>query len=71
LAAHDLILIATQSFLFCLACFNLKSCDARMRNEQSKTKLSAPLTIGLGPNFIAGATVHAAIETDGMRTLGK
>lgn len=39
--------------------------DARMRKraEPETQRHLAPLTIGLGPNFIAGATVHLVIET--------
>jgi xanthine dehydrogenase accessory factor len=39
--------------------------DARMRKRaQPETQLGlAPLTIGLGPNFIAGQTTHLAVET--------
>ncbi|CAG0987301.1 hypothetical protein ANAEL_02093 [Anaerolineales bacterium] len=46
--------------------------DARMRKHaQPEVQRSlAPLTIGLGPNFIAGETVHLAIET-GWNSLGK
>jgi xanthine dehydrogenase accessory factor len=39
--------------------------DARMRKRahpESQLEL-APLTIGLGPNFVAGETTHLAIET--------
>jgi xanthine dehydrogenase accessory factor len=31
----------------------------------------APFTVGLGPNFIAGETVHAAVETGWNDGLGK
>jgi xanthine dehydrogenase accessory factor len=46
--------------------------DARMRKHtQPEVQRSlAPLVIGLGPNFIAGETVHLAIET-GWDSLGK
>jgi xanthine dehydrogenase accessory factor len=39
--------------------------DARMRKRaQPERQLElAPLTIGLGPNFVAGETTHLAIET--------
>jgi xanthine dehydrogenase accessory factor len=39
--------------------------DARMRKRAvpEKQRGIAPLTIGLGPNFIAGETVDLAIET--------
>ncbi|MGH2840946.1 MAG: xanthine dehydrogenase [Solirubrobacteraceae bacterium] len=46
--------------------------DARMRKRarpESQLDL-APLTIGLGPNFIAGETTHLAIETQWGDDLG-
>jgi xanthine dehydrogenase accessory factor len=47
--------------------------DARMKkHDQPEVQMTlAPLTIGLGPNFIAGETVHAAIETGWNEDLGK
>jgi xanthine dehydrogenase accessory factor len=41
--------------------------DARMRKRAvpERQRGMAPLTIGLGPNFIAGETVDVAIETSG------
>jgi xanthine dehydrogenase accessory factor len=47
--------------------------DARMRkHNQPEVQITlAPFTIGLGPNFIAGETVHAAIETGWNEDLGK
>lgn len=47
--------------------------DARMRKHsqpESQIKL-AELTVGLGPNFIAGETVHLGIETGWGEDLGK
>ncbi|HWF35100.1 MAG TPA: hypothetical protein VG295_07000 [Solirubrobacteraceae bacterium] len=47
--------------------------DARMRKRahpESQLEL-APLTIGLGPNFVAGETSHLAIETRWGDELGK
>lgn len=73
LAAHNVIPVWTKDF------YELKDTlrpqilvDARMRKHaQPKAQRSlAPLTIGLGPNFIAGETVHLAIET-GWNSLGK
>jgi len=46
--------------------------DARMRKRarpESQRNL-APLTIGLGPNFVAGETTHLAIETQWGDCLG-
>lgn len=39
--------------------------DARMRKhaQPANQRSLAPLTIGLSPNFIAGETVHLAVET--------
>ncbi len=47
--------------------------DARMRkHERPEAQITlAPLTVGLGPNFTAGATVHAAVETGWNEDLGK
>ena len=47
--------------------------DARMRKHlQPETQLGlAELTIGLGPNFIAGETVDVAIETNWSESLGQ
>lgn len=47
--------------------------DARMRkHSQPESQIQlAELTIGLGPNFIAGETVHLAIETGWGEDLGK
>jgi xanthine dehydrogenase accessory factor len=47
--------------------------DARMKkHSQPETQIHlASLTIGLGPNFIAGETVHLAIETGWGEDLGK
>jgi xanthine dehydrogenase accessory factor len=72
--AHALIPITTQDFSVIL--YNLQPeimIDARMRkHEQPETQITlAPFTIGLGPNFTAGVTVHAAIETGWNEDLGK
>jgi xanthine dehydrogenase accessory factor len=47
--------------------------DARMRkHDQPEVQIAlAPFTVGLGPNFIAGETVHAAIETGWNEELGR
>lgn len=46
--------------------------DARMRKrDDPEPQLDlAPLTIGLGPNFVAGETTHLAIETQWGDALG-
>lgn len=47
--------------------------DARMKkHQQPETQIHlAPLTIGLGPNFVAGETVHLAVETSRGADLGR
>lgn len=47
--------------------------DARMRKHvQPGGQIQmAPLTLGLGPNFVAGTTVHVAIETAWGDDLGR
>jgi xanthine dehydrogenase accessory factor len=47
--------------------------DARMRkHDQPEAQISlAPFTVGVGPNFVAGETVHAAVETGWNEELGK
>jgi len=46
--------------------------DARLTKRTPDTMLSsAPLTIGLGPGFIAGKHVHAIVETQRGHTLGR
>jgi xanthine dehydrogenase accessory factor len=47
--------------------------DARMRKRQQPEKQRglAPLTIGLGPNFIAGENIDLAVETSWGDALGQ
>ena len=47
--------------------------DARMRKRAVPESLrgTAPLTIGLGPGFVAGETVDLAVETDWGDDLGR
>ena len=47
--------------------------DARMKKHQQPDDLIqlAPLTIGLGPNFVAGENVHMAVETERGENLGR
>lgn len=47
--------------------------DARMRkHSQPERQIHlAPLTVGLGPNFVAGQTVHIAIETARGEQMGQ
>ena len=74
LAAHDLIPLTTMDFNCLLAALRPEVLlDARMRkHDQPEVQITlAPLTIGLGPNFIAGETVHAAVETGWNEELGQ
>jgi len=46
--------------------------DARMQKRNIDTKITdAPLVIGMGPGFVAGADCHAVIETSRGHTLGR
>lgn len=47
--------------------------DARMRKHQQPEAqiFLAPLTIGLGPNFVAGETTHLVVETARGAALGQ
>jgi xanthine dehydrogenase accessory factor len=73
-APHDGVPVTTLEFLEVLAALKPDvMVDARMRkHDRPEIQISlAPLTIGLGPNFIAGETVHAAIETGWNEGLGQ
>jgi xanthine dehydrogenase accessory factor len=73
LDSHDLIPITTIDLSFLLASIKPEVLvDARMRkHSQPETQIAlAPFTIGLGPNFIANVTVHAAVET-GYEGMGR
>jgi xanthine dehydrogenase accessory factor len=74
LALRDSIPITSLDLKILLAA--IKPCalvDARMRkHDQPEIQITlAPFTVGLGPNFIAGETVHAAVETGWNETLGQ
>jgi xanthine dehydrogenase accessory factor len=74
LAPHDVVPVLTLEFSEVLAALKPDVVvDARMRkHDQPEIQISlAPLTIGLGPNFVAGDTVHAAIETGWNEGLGQ
>jgi len=74
LAAHEIVPITTMDFSQILEALRPDVLvDARMRKHQQPEVqiMLAPLTIGLGPNFIAGETVHAAVETGWNENLGK
>ncbi len=73
LDSHDLIPVTTLDLSFLIASISPDVLvDARMRkHSQPETQIAlAPFTIGLGPNFIAGVTVHAAVET-GYEAMGQ
>jgi xanthine dehydrogenase accessory factor len=74
LAAHDHVAVTTQDISRILAVLLPEVLvDARMRkHDQPEIQMElAPFTVGLGPNFIAGETVHAAVETGWNDELGK
>jgi xanthine dehydrogenase accessory factor len=74
LAAHDLVALTTLDISQVLPILRPEVLvDARMRkHDQPEIQIAlAPFTIGLGPNFIAGEIVHAAIETGWNKELGK
>jgi xanthine dehydrogenase accessory factor len=74
LAIHDLIPLTTLDLSRILAALRPEVLvDARMRkHDQPEDQITlAPFTVGLGPNFIAGKTVHAAVETGWNQELGQ
>jgi xanthine dehydrogenase accessory factor len=74
LARHDLVPISTLDLTSILDALKPEVLvDARMRKHyQPEIQITlAPFTIGLGPNFIAGETVHAAVETGWNEELGQ
>jgi xanthine dehydrogenase accessory factor len=71
---HDLVPLTTMDLSSILAALKPDVLvDARMRkHDQPEVQIAlAPFTVGLGPNFIAGETVHAAIETGWNEELGR
>ena len=74
LAAHDLVVLTTLDLSRVLSILRPEVLvDARMRkHERPEVQIAlAPFTVGLGPNFVAGETVHAAVETGWNEELGK
>jgi xanthine dehydrogenase accessory factor len=74
LAVHDLVALTALDFSSVLAVLRPDILvDARMRkHDQPEVQIAlAPFTVGLGPNFIAGEVVHAAVETGWNEELGK
>ena len=74
LAAHDVIPVTTINLQVLFQTLHPQVLvDARMRkhSQPENQRRFAPLTIGLGPNFIAGQTVHIAIETAWGEKLGQ
>lgn len=74
LDAHALIPVSTANLLELLPMLQPQVLvDARMRkHHQPEAQMAlAPFTVGLGPNFVAGHTVHAAVETGWGGSLGQ
>jgi xanthine dehydrogenase accessory factor len=74
LASHDLIPITSLDLHTLVASIKPDVLvDARIKkHEQPEIQITlAPFTVGLGPNFVAGETVHAAVETGWNEELGK
>ena len=74
LAEHKVIPITTVNFSTLIESLHPQILiDARMRkHQQPETQRGlAALTIGLGPNFIAGENIDIAIETARGESLGK
>jgi xanthine dehydrogenase accessory factor len=72
-AAREVACVTTAGLGFLLAAVQPRVLvDARMRKrDEPEAQLDlAPLTIGLGPNFVAGETTHLAIETQWGDALG-
>ncbi|HSW40856.1 MAG TPA: xanthine dehydrogenase, partial [Acidobacteriota bacterium] len=73
-ASSKTIMLTVQDFESVLAALRPDVLvDARMRKHaQPETQITlAPFTIGLGPNFTAGVTVHVAVETGWNENLGQ
>jgi xanthine dehydrogenase accessory factor len=74
LASHELVPVTTLELSFLLPALRPDVLvDARMRkHDQPEAQIPfAPFTVGLGPNFTAGKTVHAAVETGWNEGLGQ
>ncbi len=72
--AHALVPLTTLDLALVLAHLHPPVLiDARMRkHDQPEAQITlAPFTVGLGPGFIAGETVHAAVETGWNENLGQ
>ena len=70
---HGEVAVMIDSDLKCLEAFSpLVLVDARMRKRPPEIGMeAAPLVIGLGPGFSAGANCHAVIETMRGHRLGR
>lgn len=74
LKVHRAVLLVTLDIMELIRFLNPPIfVDARMRKHHTPEVQYhlAPLTIGLGPNFIAGVTTHLAVETAWGDELGK
>jgi xanthine dehydrogenase accessory factor len=73
LDSHEVVPVTTLDLPLLLAALKPDVLvDARMRkHDQPEIQIMlAPFTVGLGPNFVAGKTVHAAVETGWGEELG-
>jgi xanthine dehydrogenase accessory factor len=73
LAAHDVVPVTVTPFPQVLGAVDWSAViDARLRKRvmPERQRGIAPLTIGLGPNFVAGGNVDLAIETSHGDRLG-
>lgn len=73
IAARDVVVVTTAGLGFVLATVQpdvLVDARMRKRDEPERQRDLAPLTIGLGPGFVAGETTHLAIETQWGDALG-
>jgi xanthine dehydrogenase accessory factor len=73
LATREVVCVTTAGLGFVLATVQPDVLvDARMRKRETPERQRdlAPLTIGLGPGFVAGETTHLAVETQWGEALG-
>ncbi len=74
LATHEVVPVLIQDLAVIIAALQPQVLvDARMRkHDRPDIQITlAPFTIGLGPNFVAGENVHAAVETGWNEGLGQ
>lgn len=74
LASHELIPVTMMDVALIMDALRPQVLvDARMRKHDQPDNqiMLAPFTLGLGPNFVAGKNVHAAVETGWNEGLGQ